>query len=102
MFNYRQLLLIQFTNDKRIVFLAYFLVLIVFLAHTISYSNIAVEGQQQISSKLNVRITYPPPRQQIPIGDSLTIFGTSTYNATKDCTVYANSNELKFQKVTAV
>jgi len=102
MFNYRQLLLIQFTNDKRIVFLAYFLVLIVFLAHTISYSNIAVEGQQQISSKLNVRITYPPPRQQIPIGDSLTIFGTSTYNTTKDCTVYANSNDLKFQKVIAV
>jgi hypothetical protein len=102
MFHYRQLLLIQFTNDKRIVFLAYFLVVIVLLAHCISYSNIAVEGQQQISSKLNVRITYPPPRQQVPIGDSLTIFGTSTYNTTKDCTVYANSNELKFQKVIAV
>jgi hypothetical protein len=101
MFHYRQLLLIQFTNDKRIVFLAYFLVVIVLLAHCISYSNIAVEGQQQISSKLNVRITYPPPRQQVPIGDSLTIFGTSTYNTTKDCTVYANSNELKFQKVIA-
>jgi len=102
MFHYRQLLLIQFTNDKRIVFLAYFLVVIVLLAHCISYSNIAVEGQQQISSKLNVRITYPPPRQQIPIGNSLTIFGTSTYNTTKDCTVYANSNDLKFQKVIAV
>jgi len=77
-------------------------VLTVFLAHAISYSNIAVEGQQQISSKLNVRITYPPPRQQVPIGNSLTIFGTSTYNTTKDCTVYANSNDLKFQKVIAV
>ena len=95
-------LLIQFTEVKRIVFLAFFIVLIVFLAHAISYSNIAVEGQQQVSSKFNVTITYPPPRQQVPIGNTLTIFGTSTYNATKDCTVYANSNELKFQKVTAV
>jgi hypothetical protein len=102
MFHYRQQHLIQFTNDKRIVFLAYFLVLTVFLAHAISYSNIAVKGQQQISSKFNVRITYPPPRQQVPIGNSLTIFGTSTYNTTKDCTVYANSNDLKFQKVIAV
>jgi hypothetical protein len=95
-------LLIQFTEVKRIVFLAFFIVLIVFLAYTISYSNIAAEGQKQVSSKLNVRITYPPPRQQVPIGNTLTIFGISTYNATKDCTVYANSNDLKFQKVTAV
>jgi hypothetical protein len=94
--------LIQFTEVKRIVFLALFIVLIVFMAHAISYSNIAVEGQQQESSKFNVTITYPPPRQQIPIGNSLTIFGTSTYNTTKDCTVYANSNDLKFQKVIAV
>jgi hypothetical protein len=102
MFHYRQLLVVQFTNDKRIVFLAYSLVLIVFLTHTASYSNIAVTGQQPISSKLNVRITYPPPLQQVPVGNSFTIFGTSTYNTTNDCTVYANSNDLKFQKVTAV
>jgi len=95
-------LLIQFTEVKRIVFLAFFLVPIVFLAYVITNSNIALEGQQQVSSKFNVTITYPPPRQQVPIGNTLTIFGTSTYNATKDCTVYANSNELRFQKVTAV
>lgn len=76
--------------------------LIIFLAHTISYSNIAVGGQKKISSKFNVRITYPPARQQVPIGNSLTIFGTSTYNTTKDCTVYANSDDLKFQKVIPV
>ncbi len=93
--------MIQFTEVKRIVSLAFFIVLIAFLAHAISYSNIAVEGQQE-SSKFKVTITYPPPRQQVPIGNTLTIFGTSTYNATKDCTVYASSNELKFQKVTAV
>lgn len=97
-------LLIQFTEVKRIVFLAFFIVLIVFLAYAISYSNFAALGQplQQVSSKFNVRITYPPPLQQVPIGNSLTIFGTSIYNTTKDCTVYANSNDLKFQKVTAV
>jgi hypothetical protein len=94
--------LIQFTEVKRIVFLAFFIVLIVFLAHTISYSSFSALGEQQVSSKVNVRITYPPPLQQVPIGNSLTIFGTSKYNTTNDCTVYANSNDLKFQKVTAV
>jgi len=76
-------------------------VLIVFLTHAISYSSFAALGQQ-VSSKVNVRITYPPPLQQVPIGNSLTIFGTSKYNTSNDCTVYANSNDLKFQKVTAV
>jgi hypothetical protein len=97
--------LIKFTEVKRIVFLAFFIVLILFLAHAISYSSFAALGQhlqQQVSSTFNVRITYPPPLQQVPIGNSLTIFGTSTYNTTKDCTVYANSNDLKFEKVTAV
>ena len=80
--------------------------LIVFFAHTISYSY-ALAGnqpqQQQNSRTFNVKITYPPPLQQVPIGNSLTIFGTSRYNTTNDaCTVYANSNDLKYQKVIAV
>ena len=94
--------LIQFTEIKRIVFLGFFIVLIVFWTHATSFSGIAAKGQQQNSTKFNLRITYPPPLQQVPIGNSLTIFGTSSYNTTKDCTVYANSNDLKFQKVTAV
>lgn len=94
--------LIQFTEIKRIIFLGFFIALIVFWTHATSFSGIAAEGQQQNSTKFNVRITYPPPLQQVPIGNSLTIFGTSKYNTTKDCTVYANSNDLKFQKVTAV
>jgi len=88
------------------------LVLFVFLASTISYSNVALQGKQlqlqqreqlrQNSTVLNVKITYPPPLQQIPIDNPLTIFGTSTYNTTNNlCTVYANSNDLKFQKVIA-
>jgi hypothetical protein len=109
---YRQLL-IEFAKINRIVFFAIFVVLIVFLAHTISYSN-ALDGkqpqlqqqqqqQQQNSTIFNVKVTYPPPLQQIPIGNSLTIFGTSKYDTTDDaCTVYANSNGLKFQKVIAV
>src|SRR5437899_3732509 len=106
MFYYRQLLLIVFTKINRIVFLAIFVMLIVFFAHTISYSY-ALAGnqpqQQQNSRTFNVKITYPPPLQQVPIGNSLTIFGTSKYNTTNDaCTVYANSNDLKFQKVIAV
>lgn len=52
--------------------------------------------------KIHVKITYPPPLQQIPIDNPLTIFGASTYNTTNNaCTVYANSNDLKFQKVIA-
>lgn len=94
--------LIQFTEIKRIGFLGLFIALIVFWTHATSFSGIAAEGQQQNSTKFNVRITYPPPLQQVPIGNSLTIFGTSKYNTTEDCTVYANSNDLKFQKVTAV
>jgi hypothetical protein len=94
--------LVQFTEIKRIVFLGFFIVLIIFWTHATSFSGIAAKGQQQNSTKFNLRITYPPPLQQVPIGNSLTIFGTSSYNTTKDCTVYANSNDLKFQKVTAV
>ena len=97
-----KLRLTQLTKVKRIVFLDFIIVLIVCLAHIMPYLNIAVEGKQQVPNKFNVRITYPPPRQQVPIGYSLTIFGTSIYNTTNDCTVYANSNDMKFQKVVAV
>ncbi|HET7285432.1 MAG TPA: hypothetical protein VFI70_12180 [Nitrososphaeraceae archaeon] len=93
--------LIQFTKIKRIVFLGFFIVLIAFWTYITSFSGIAAIGQQQ-NSTINVRITYPPPLEKVPIGNSLTIFGTSSYNTTKECTVYANSNDLKFQKVTAV
>lgn len=99
----RKLLLIQLTKVKRIVFFDFIIVLIVCLPHLMSYLNIAADGKQQVPTKFNVRITYPPPGQQVPMGYSLTIFGTSIYNTTnKDCTVYANSNDLKFQRVVAV
>ena len=59
------------------------------------------EQLRQNSTVLDVKITYPPPLQQIPIDNPLTIFGTSTYTTNNSCTVYANSNDLKFQKVIA-
>lgn len=97
-----KLLLTQLTNlKKRIALLDLILVVILCLAHIMPNSNIAIEGKQA-STKFNVRITYPPPRQQVPIGHSVTIFGTSAYNTINDCTVYANSNDTKFQKVVAV
>ena len=48
-----------------------------------------------------VKITYPEDGQMIPVGE-LTIYGTSTYNATiSDCTVYADWNDLQpMQKAT--
>lgn len=52
-------------------------------------------------SEYGVKITYPEDGQTIPVGE-LTIYGTSTYNATiSDCTVYADWNDLQsMQKAT--
>ena len=48
-----------------------------------------------------IKITSPFTGQQVPVGE-LTINGTSTDNATTDCTVYADWNNTKpFQKAVA-
>jgi hypothetical protein len=48
-----------------------------------------------------MKISSPSTGQQVPAGE-LTISGTSTDNATTDCTVYADWNNLKpFQKAVA-
>jgi hypothetical protein len=50
---------------------------------------------------LGIKITSPSTGQQVPAGE-LTISGTSTDNATFDCTVYADWNNTKpFQKAIA-
>ena len=50
---------------------------------------------------LGIKITSPSTGQQVPVGE-LTISGTSTDNATTDCTVYADWNNTKpFQKAVA-
>ncbi|HZB16789.1 MAG TPA: hypothetical protein VE445_06430 [Nitrososphaeraceae archaeon] len=61
-----------------------------------------VQQQQQLPSPIiGVKITSPSTGQQVPAGE-LTISGTSTDNATTDCTVYADWNNTKpFQKAVA-
>src|ERR687896_828714 len=50
--------------------------------------------QQQPSPIIGIKITSPSTGQQVPVGQ-LTISGTSTDNATTDCTVYADWNNTK-------
>src|SRR5215204_4976913 len=69
------------------------------------YQNIDVQAQpqQQLqpSPIIAIKITSPTTGQQVPTGE-LTISGTSTDNATTDCTVYADWNNTKpFQTATA-
>src|SRR5918999_5252963 len=62
----------------------------------------AQQAQQQLQQQvIGVKITSPSTGQQVPAGE-FTISGTSTDNATTDCTVYADWNNLKpFQKAIA-
>jgi hypothetical protein len=69
------------------------------------YSALHVQAQlqQQLQpqSVLGVKITSPNTGQQVSVGQ-LTISGTSTDNATTDCTVYTDWNNTKpFQKALA-
>jgi hypothetical protein len=57
--------------------------------------------QQKPLPTIGIKIISPSTGQQVPIGP-LTISGTSTDNATTDCTVYADWNNTKpFQKAIA-
>jgi hypothetical protein len=63
------------------------------------YSALQVQAQvqQQPPSpppRMGINITSPTTGQQVPVGE-LTISGTSTDNATSDCTVYADWNNTK-------
>jgi hypothetical protein len=63
-------------------------------------SHAQAQLQQQHSPIMGVKITSPAA-DQVPVGQ-LTISGISTDNATSDCTVYADLNNLKpFQKAIA-
>ena len=55
----------------------------------------------QIQNPLGLKITSHEQGQEVPVGE-LTISGTSTDNATSDCIVYADVNDIKpFQNATA-
>ena len=55
----------------------------------------------QLQNPIGLKITSHEQGQEVPVGE-LTISGTSTDNATSDCIVYADVNNIKpFQNVTA-
>jgi hypothetical protein len=53
-----------------------------------------LEQEQQLLPLIGINITSPSTGQQVPVRE-LTISGTSTDNATTDCTVHANWNNTK-------
>jgi hypothetical protein len=69
-----------------------------------SYSILYAQVQQtQLPQKpiLGIKITFPTAGQEVPVGE-MNITGISTDNATSDCTVYADLNNVKpFQKAIA-
>ena len=69
-----------------------------------SYSILYAQVQQtQLPQKpiLGIKITSPTAGQEVPVGE-MNITGISTDNATSDCTVYADLNNVKpFQKAIA-
>jgi hypothetical protein len=59
------------------------------------------EEEQQMPDKMGVKIVFPVNGQRVHIGE-LTVFGTSTDDATTDCHIYVDWNDLKpFQSVLA-
>src|SRR5829696_234444 len=71
--------------------------LILYSAFPDYHSALQVQAQlqqQQPSPIIGIKITSPSTGQQVPVGE-LTISGTSTDNATSDCTVYADWNNTK-------
>ena len=75
---------------------------LVLLLNSLSINATHAQITQQQSQQLKeVKITSPEVDQQVNLG-KLTIFGTSTDNASTDCTIYADWNNLEpFQKANA-
>src|ERR671914_2919422 len=94
----------QFKLKKELIILfAVGVILLLDYAFPAYYNVLLVQAQlqQQPSAIIGIKITSPVADQQIPVGE-LTISGISTDNATTDCTVYADWNNLKpFQKAIA-
>ena len=96
----------QFKLTKRLIVLFTFGVpLILYSAFPDYYSALQAQAQlqqqQQPQPIIGIKITSPSTGQQVPVGE-LTILGISTDNATTDCTVYTDWNNLKpFQTAVA-
>jgi len=95
----------QFKLTKELVLLFTFgiIILLYFAFPDYYYRTLHVQAQLQQQHPLpmmTINITSPM-RGEVPVGE-LTISGTSTDNATTDCTVYADWNNTKpFQKAVA-
>src|SRR5919107_1997101 len=94
----------QFKLKKELIILfAVGVILLLDYAFPAYYNVLLVQAQlqQQPSAIIGIKITSPVADQQVPVGE-LTISGISTDNATSDCTVYADWNNLKpFQTAVA-
>src|SRR5919112_1919966 len=97
----------ELTKELVLLFTFGVTILLLYSAVPDYYSALQVQAQvqqqqQQLPSPIiGIKITSPSTGQQVPAG-GLTISGTSTDNATTDCTVYADWNNLKpFQTAVA-
>ena len=81
----------------RPIFALFTLAIIILVSGTV----INTATYAQLQNILGLKITSHEQGQEVPVGE-LTISGTSTDNATSDCIVYADVNNIKpFQKTVA-
>lgn len=93
----KALLLFSFHKILRTISAPVTLAIIILVSAT--FTNTSIYAQLQ--NTLGLKITSHEQGQDVPIGE-LTISGTSTDNATSDCIVYADVNDIKpFQKALA-
>jgi hypothetical protein len=98
---------LRLTKELKLLLFTFGTLMLLYSALSTHYSVLHVqaqlhqqEQQQQLPPVISIKITSPVVNQ-VPIGQ-LTISGTSSDNATSDCTVYADWNSTKpFQKATA-
>jgi hypothetical protein len=96
----------ELTKELVLLFTFGVTILVLYCAVPDYYGALKVQAQLQQQQQppspiIGIKITSPSTGQQVPAGE-LTIYGTSTDNATSDCTVYADWNNTKpFQTAVA-
>jgi hypothetical protein len=97
---------IKLTKGIILLFTVGVIILLYFALPDYYYSTFNVQAQllqqqQRLPPIIGLKITSHEQGQEVPVGE-LTISGTSTDNATSDCIVYADVNDIKpFQKAVA-
>jgi hypothetical protein len=93
----KALLSFSFHKTLRTISTLVTLAIIILVSATLTNTTIYA----QLQNTLGLKITSHEQGQEVPVGE-LTISGTSTDNATSDCIVYADVNDIKpFQKTVA-